>query len=129
MDRSHDLGPNFFGDVVHGATTIFLPLSVAFEIVGCNLIGRNELVVLLFGELNFRSIEDELEKGDDVIGHELRRNRSASQKRILFTAPRHVLRRLYNTDLVHSAFGLNRQNEVLTLAINAYINLVDLDLR
>lgn len=69
-----------------------------------------------------------LQQGNDVAVHELGAYRATDKLRKLFPTHRQILFNLHHADLVAPTLGLNRQNVVGALAINAHIDFVRFNL-
>jgi hypothetical protein len=70
----------------------------------------------------------ELEHGDDIVVHELHRNRTAFDAGKLLGAGRNVLLRLHNGNLIVTALGLNGNDIVTAARVDPDVEFVDFDL-
>src|SRR5436853_2417318 len=80
----------------------------------------------LIGNFQRISVDDNLEHGDHIVRHELRRHGAADEVGELLRTTGDVLARLYEGQLIFSTFGLHRNYEVSPASVDTYVHLVDL---
>src|ERR1700683_4905386 len=84
--------------------------------------------MLLVHNLDFFAVKRQLEQGDRVVRHELGRNRPACQSREFLSATGDILTSLSHAELVGAALRLNGDRELLPVAVDPDVDLVNLDL-
>lgn len=84
--------------------------------------------MLFIDHLDLSVLHGKLKHSNAVLAHKLCRDCTANQIREFFSATQNVLLSLHHAVFVVSSFGLHRNNELPTVAVNADINFVNLDL-
>jgi hypothetical protein len=85
--------------------------------LGVDLFTGDEPVMTLFEDEYAFVLQSEFEKGDHMVGHELRRDGPANKVREFRSATFDTLPRLDRRELVGASFCLNRNYKMHTLAI------------
>ncbi len=84
--------------------------------------------MLFLRNSHFPTIEGKLEKRDQVITHELRRDIATNQGRKLLRATLTVLLGLNDRELVLPSLGLNGNHVLAAVAVDPNVNFIDFDL-
>ena len=103
-------------------------VAVIADRVPVEFLSRNEPVVSFLDYLDLVVLQGQLEESYDLVLHKLGGNRAAAHPGKLVLDKADVLGNLDDTDLVLTPFRLHGDDVVAAALIEAYVELVDLDL-